>query len=74
MDLSKVKTNELLKEFESRFDHIIIYMIKDEEGGIHLRRWRGNYLACLAMCGVLYSYILDAYKATMKLVSKEKSK
>ena len=72
MKLNKVKTADLLDELQERFDHVVIYLIQDKEGGTHIRRWRGNYHACMSMCGVIHSYILDAYKATSKILSKEK--
>lgn len=71
MELKDVKIKDLVEEVKSRYDHVIIYLIKDGEGGIHHRTWKGNYLACIAMCTVIQSFVLKAYEATIILISKE---
>ena len=71
MELKDAKNNDLLNELFERFDHCVVYLVKDGEGAFHARRWKGNYLACLAMCDIVHSFILEAYRATMKLLSKE---
>lgn len=73
MELKDFKEKELIEEIKSRYDHVVIFLVQDGEGGKHHRTWKGNYFACMAMCGIIHSYILKAYEATMKLVSKKEN-
>ncbi len=71
MLLDTIKTDDLLKEIETRYDHLVFMGIKNGKTGQTTHKWKGNYHVCMSMCGVLHSYILDAYKATTKFLNKE---